>query len=215
MKDTTNREQVLKKIRRALVHKTKDPFSSVDYESNVYSAFNDIPEIEFAQRLHDNGGKFIFCETGNDVIESLHYLMQENNWTRFFCNDKKIEALLSGNTINHTDDFSAVQNDLLPSITTCEYLVTRTGSAMVSSKQLKGRSPVVSSSAHIIIAHVSQLVNELKDALKDIKIKYGVQLPSAITLISGPSKTADIESTVILGAQGPGDFYVFLLEEEL
>jgi L-lactate dehydrogenase complex protein LldG len=42
--------------------------------------------------------------------------------------------------------------------------------------------------------------------------KYGEQLPSSISTITGPSRTADIEKTLVLGAHGPKEFVVFLAE---
>jgi len=35
-----------------------------------------------------------------------------------------------------------------------------------------------------------------------------------ISLITGPSRTADIEKTLVMGAHGPKELYVFLLDEE-
>jgi L-lactate dehydrogenase complex protein LldG len=45
--------------------------------------------------------------------------------------------------------------------------------------------------------------------------KYLASLPSMMTLITGPSRTADIEKTLVMGAHGPRELYVFLLEDQL
>jgi L-lactate dehydrogenase complex protein LldG len=60
---------------------------------------------------------------------------------------------------------------------------------------------------------VSQLVNDLKDAFAFIKSKYSNRLPSSMTFISGPSKTADIEGIIVTGAQGPEELFLFLADE--
>ena len=65
---------------------------------------------------------------------------------------------------------------------------------------------------HIILAYTSQLVPELKDALQLIKNKYGEQLPSMIAALTGPSRTADIEKTLVTPAHGPRDIFVFLVD---
>ena len=44
-----------------------------------------------------------------------------------------------------------------------------------------------------------------------IREKYKTRLPSQITLITGPSRTADIEKTLVLGAHGPKELHVFIL----
>jgi L-lactate dehydrogenase complex protein LldG len=63
---------------------------------------------------------------------------------------------------------------------------------------------------HIVVACESQLVNYVEDALLAIRQKYGKDLPSAITTITGPSRTADIEKTLVLGAHGPKEIVVFI-----
>jgi L-lactate dehydrogenase complex protein LldG len=55
-------------------------------------------------------------------------------------------------------------------------------------------------------------VYDLKDALQSLKDKYGNNLPSLITFASGPSRTADIEKTLVVGVHGPKEVYLFLVE---
>jgi len=52
----------------------------------------------------------------------------------------------------------------------------------------------------------------LKDALLAAKDKYGNNLPSLITFATGPSRTADIEKTLVVGVHGPKEVYLFLVE---
>ena len=89
-------------------------------------------------------------------------------------------------------------------------MVARTGSVLVSSASQSGRQLNVFPPIHIVLAHVSQLVNYLDEALVAIQQKYGNHLPSIISTITGPSRTADIEKTLVLGAHGPKEFVVFL-----
>jgi L-lactate dehydrogenase complex protein LldG len=65
---------------------------------------------------------------------------------------------------------------------------------------------------HIVVAYTSQLVHDIKDGLQLVQDKYGDRLPSMISLISGPSRTADIEKTLVLGAHGPKELILFLVE---
>ena len=98
------------------------------------------------------------------------------------------------------------------SITGCEYLVARTGSIVMSSAQTSGRTTSVYAPIHICIAFTNQLVYDIKDALAAAKNKYGDKLPSMITFASGPSRTADIEKTLVVGVHGPKEVYLFLIE---
>jgi L-lactate dehydrogenase complex protein LldG len=64
-----------------------------------------------------------------------------------------------------------------------------------------------------MVAYTHQLVFDLKDALNKLKDKYGNDLPSAISFATGPSRTADIEKTLVVGIHGPKEVYVFLVDE--
>jgi L-lactate dehydrogenase complex protein LldG len=54
---------------------------------------------------------------------------------------------------------------------------------------------------------------DIKHGLALIRDRYGNKLPSLVSAITGPSRTADIEKKLVLGAHGPKDLYVFLLED--
>jgi L-lactate dehydrogenase complex protein LldG len=64
---------------------------------------------------------------------------------------------------------------------------------------------------HIIIAYKQQLVDYLEKAYSGIRDKYQDDFPSHVALITGPSRTADIEKTLVLGAHGPRELRVFLV----
>jgi L-lactate dehydrogenase complex protein LldG len=98
------------------------------------------------------------------------------------------------------------------SVTGCEALVARTGSMMLSAAQTSGRNASVYAPIHICIAFTSQLVVDIKDALQLMKDKYGNKTPSLITFATGPSRTADIEKTLVVGVHGPKEVFCFLVE---
>ena len=86
---------------------------------------------------------------------------------------------------------------------------------MVSSMQECGRRMFVYPPVHIVVAHASQLVPDLKHALNEIKLKYSNKMPSMISVITGPSRTADIEKTLVMGAHGPKSVYVFFIDDKV
>ncbi len=81
-------------------------------------------------------------------------------------------------------------------------------SALQSGRTVSAYSPI-----HICIAYVDQLVFDTRDALKDLKKKYDKNLPSMITFAAGPSRTADIEKTLVIGVHGPKEVYLFLIDQ--
>jgi L-lactate dehydrogenase complex protein LldG len=82
----------------------------------------------------------------------------------------------------------------------------------MSAAQQSGRTVSVYAPVHICIAYTGQLVYELKDALQKIKEKYPGGIPSLVTFATGPSRTADIEKTLVTGVHGPREVYCFLVE---
>jgi L-lactate dehydrogenase complex protein LldG len=82
----------------------------------------------------------------------------------------------------------------------------------MSAAQASGRTTSVYAPIHICIAYSHQLVYDVKDALQLVKDKYHHALPSLITFATGPSRTADIEKTLVVGVHGPKEVYLFLVE---
>ncbi|MBL0102562.1 MAG: LUD domain-containing protein [Bacteroidetes bacterium] len=139
-------------------------------------------------------------------------LAQENKWKQFYCREEQLTKLMDRVEFPYTGEEKSFPEGMV-AITSCEALVARLGSVIVSSKQGSGRRLFVVPTIHIIVAYTSQLVPELKDAMQLIKSKYGDQIPSMIASLTGPSRTADIEKTLVTPAHGPRDIFVFLIDD--
>ena len=63
---------------------------------------------------------------------------------------------------------------------------------------------------HVAIVRADRVVSGMEEAFALIRRERG-QLPRAVNLISGPSRTGDIEQTIVLGAHGPKRLTVFLV----
>lgn len=213
MEEITSREKVLKKIRGALLAKNENPYPSLDSESSVYQDFTDSVDITFAREFSKVSGKFVYCESVADVISNLASLMEDKQWEEIYCVDPEIQKMLENSGIKIESD-PDLFNSMRPGITQCEFLVARFGSIMVSSRQASGRRMNVFPESHIVIARTSQIVPEIKDAISAISKKYDGSLPSMISFITGPSRTADIEKTLVMGAHGPKELYLFLIDQD-
>jgi L-lactate dehydrogenase complex protein LldG len=96
-------------------------------------------------------------------------------------------------------------------ITECDALIAQTGSVLVTSRSAGGRALSVLPPHHIVLARREQLIPDLPSAFALIKQKYQTNYPSFISLITGPSRTGDIERILVLGAHGPKKLTLFLL----
>jgi len=163
----------------------------------------------FKNELEAVSGQCVLCENEKDLHYKLKSFIKERAFPYLFCRDKEILSLLKDNDIPFSDQDADFEN-MQAGVTSCEFLIARTGSVMVSSASSFGRKMHVFPPVHIVLAKASQLTNYYENALTAVYQKYDGKLPSAITTITGPSRTADIEKTLVLGAHGPREFIVFI-----
>jgi len=211
MKDiTTSREKLLKKIRKALLERRDNPYPNLE-DLPLYAPEEEMLEVVFAEAFAAVAGQFIFCEDEIQFIEELLTLAEERNWRKIYCWEPPLQDMLK----QYEYPFFETDKDFEQAevgFTLCEALIARNGSIMVSNGNAAGRRLSIYPNVHIVLAYTSQLVMDLKDGFGLLKKKYGNQLPSMISNITGPSRTADIEKTLVLGAHGPKELFVFLLD---
>jgi L-lactate dehydrogenase complex protein LldG len=212
MEDSTSREKILKHVRDALIEKTEPPFPILDQESPVFTEMTEPLDVSFAEALIRIGGKFVYCESEDEFTGTLKSFILEKDWGVLYCQDLKIHEMLKAGGIPYESDPDAILEARI-GITRCEYLVARLGTVVVSSRLSPGRKITVFPEIHVVLGYTSQLVPDLKQALAGIRKKYRDDYPSMVSLITGPSRTADIEKTLVMGAHGPKEFYVFLIDD--
>jgi len=208
MATTPAKENMLKKIRQALSNPVPLPFSQSEGAQSVFTPQQDDDDIVFAEAFSKLQGKFVYCSDENEFAEQLGQLIKLRNWSNIYCRESTLIPLLQTLQIEPFENLANCD----VSITGCEYLVARTGTIVMSSAQQSGRTTSVYAPIHICIAYSSQMVYDLKEALQFMKAKYANNLPSLITFASGPSRTADIEKTLVTGVHGPKEVYCFLIE---
>jgi L-lactate dehydrogenase complex protein LldG len=210
--EPTAKERILKKIRKALTNSTPLPFPNVDNSSSVYQPQRDDLEIIFAEEFTKIQGNFIYCENESEFISLLQQLVKEKKWSSVFCWEYDLQQLLTKHKFSNIKIGKGIER-AEAGITLVECLIARTGTFLLSSKMAAGRSLSVFPPSHIAVAYTSQLVYDVKDALQFLAQKYDNDIPSMITFATGPSRTADIEKTLVLGAHGPKEVFLFLIDD--
>jgi len=205
---SNSRQEILQRIAAATKGRLAVVEPSFDAEE-VYKPILPDSVSCFKNEMEAINGQCILCENESDLYTKLNAFVQSRNFPYLFCRDSYIANQLKANNIPFSNERADFEN-MEAGITGCEFLVARTGSVLVSSATESGRQMNVFPPVHIVLAHVSQLVDYLTDALVALQEKYGTELPSTISTITGPSRTADIEKTLVLGAHGPKEFIVFL-----
>ena len=212
MEESTSREKIFKKIRDALINKSDNPYQVKDWSTSVFARLEDSLNVSFTKEFTRIGGKFIYCESETDFVASFRQFINDFPGEIPVCTDQGLIQVFEENSIHVKQELEDA-DDLKIGITRCEYLIARLGSIMVSSAHESGRRLNVYPEIHVVVAHPSQIVPDMKDALSAIRKKYNNKLPSMITSIAGPSRTADIEKTLVMGAHGPKELYLFLIED--
>jgi L-lactate dehydrogenase complex protein LldG len=91
-----------------------------------------------------------------------------------------------------------------------DYLVAETGSVVLASRPDQPRSLSLLPPVHVAVAEHGQLLPDLFDLFGEARWP-AEGLPSGLSLITGPSKTGDIELRLVTGVHGPGVLHVVLV----
>jgi L-lactate dehydrogenase complex protein LldG len=199
------RQEILGKLRKVKLSEPDKP----DFNAPVYHSIDESLEETFKKSLEGVNGSVHLFESESALFESLKQFLSKFNTDQICCTETDLQKKLSSFDVPFIN-CAEIPKNVEAGITGCEFLIAHTGSVMVSSAQKGGRQMFVYPPVHVVVAKKDQLVPYLEDAYTGIQEKHDENLPSQITLITGPSRTADIEKTLILGAHGPRELQVFL-----
>lgn len=205
----TARENILKRIKQALKQPVPVPFPGTSADTHFVPMAQE-PVLEFAERFTALQGKFCYCSGVNELAEQLRALAEKREWKKIYCRDNTLKELLHSN--GYAPDYHGELASCDAAITGCEYLVARTGSILLGSGNESGRTVSVYAPIHICIAYAHQVKSDIADGIEAL-FEPGKKYPSMVTLATGPSRTADIEKTLVVGVHGPKEVYCFLIEE--
>lgn len=207
----SSRDQILKKVRKATAQAVPIPFPDEENYTDYFVKTGMENEIEFAQNFVSLQGRFSFCENIEELKNQVQILIQTRSWEKIFCAEQKILSMLD-NALPVTLLTDSLA-DCQASFTSCEALVARTGSIVLSSAEAHGRTASVYAPVHVCIATTKQILYDTADALSFLQKKYKGTLPSSLSFAAGPSRTADIEKTLVTGVHGPKEVFCFLIQE--
>lgn len=208
MPSSVAKENMLRKIRQALSQPVPMPFPQSEGTQSIFPKSKEDDAVLFAEQFSALQGKFVFCLNEEELVKKLQELLENKNWKQVYCKEEKLLPFLQSTGLNPTPDLAGCD----ASLTSCEYLIARTGTMVLSSAGSSGRTASVYAPVHICIAYQHQLYYDLKEVLGFLKGKYKQDFPSMISFATGPSRTADIEKTLVTGVHGPKEVYCFFVE---
>ncbi|MFH1745633.1 MAG: lactate utilization protein C [Planctomycetota bacterium] len=98
------------------------------------------------------------------------------------------------------------------SITGVDAAIAENGTIVCASAKDQARGASLIPPIHVAVLGTSQIVPDLCDYF-DRLANMGAELPANVNLISGPSKTADIEGVLVTGVHGPGQVHIVLVQQ--
>ncbi|MCS6820490.1 MAG: LUD domain-containing protein [Microscillaceae bacterium] len=204
------RDNILARVRQALQQPTAQKLAKPDFTQPIYqpSEEQDLV-VQFAQEFSKAKVDLFFCENLEQFLLDLKHYLQKRSLRQIHVVEPYLQELLKLINITFIPDLTEI-TAIEGAITLCESLIARTGSIVVSSHQT--RSLTIYPPIHIVVAFTSQVTPDVASALHNLQQSYS-SFPSLISVISGPSQTADIEKTLVLGAHGPKELTLFLVDE--
>ncbi len=213
MDNFSARNNILEKIREALkaIEEKESPGgSTIEGTGEVFYRTDGMSLLEkFSAEFAAIDGKLEVCLEKSTLRERLAELRKVNGWEHLYCDAASFHEDSGLGDLSFDGDGTSETASAV--VTGCECLVARTGTIVLSAAQEYGRALTVYTPVHIVVASADQLVDDVGDGIGQIIQRHGADLPSAIFFASGPSRTGDIEKTLVRGVHGPVEVYLFLL----
>jgi len=166
----------------------------------------------FTYNFNRNGGKFLYCENMDEVIEAFDNILQENDWyeKEVFCIDEKLVSRFKDFKLKFVNKSNAKLF-----LSGCESLVSNNGSILLSSNQIKEKKLDELPYNFIIFATTSQIVENISEGMRKIKSVNRVHIPSNITTIQDfeSDKDSDKEKDFMSYGSSTKNLYLLLLED--
>ena len=138
------------------------------------------------------------CIVTTDVTDSLKQILTDLNATHIATSDNAPNA----QDIFHYD----------VGVSNAQAAIAETGTLVLDSAYERHRLVSLVPPVHIAVVNASSIVETLGEALA--LLQKDTEISPAITFITGPSRTADIELTLAIGVHGPQELYVIVDESK-
>ena len=194
----SSRDDILNNIK--LCASSQQPFilPERDWDEQVLSPVEVNLSDYFKSQLEKANGIFYRINNAEPEPAQIQSILNEHQITDYKCLHPDFKE-----SLNFAGDASNAV------VISCEALIAYSGSVLVSSF-MHERSTYVFPENIVVIATEKQIVPYIKEGIELIQHTYKGNLPSLISLISGPSRTADIEKTLVMGAHGAKKLIVIL-----
>jgi len=214
--DNPGRGRILARIQKGL-RNPAPKHAPVDKSGAIFAPIVD-PLDRFQKECGQNGTECLIVPNAAAVAEAFERLLEPIPPGEIFVQDapelRPMAALRRNDRSIRWSTEGRPAEQSQATVTLAEALVAQTGSIFVSAA-CGGRAASVVAPVHILVASIQQLVPDLGAAFERLRERGAVENNSMLCLITGPSRTADIEKIIVMGAHGPRRVVVILSLEPL
>jgi L-lactate utilization protein LutC len=174
----------------------------------------------FAENLRGVGGHVLVAQSEDEIVNAVSTIIADLQKTRLrarriaLSDAPMLDRILGRISVaveNIATSVSAAELfDYDVGISTAQAAIAETGTLLLESESERHRMVSLVPPVHIAIVDAADICLTLGEALA--AVGRGSDLSPTITLITGPSRTADIELTLAIGVHGPQELYVILNE---
>ena len=195
-----------------------------DVSQRVRQVNADIDLLERFSRSATAAGSKVYSVTGETLFDVVTKVLKETAARRLYvetapnaglpqdCLGKLAARLSTVEFRVHSEATDEILFDVDASITGVTTAIAETGSIVCHSSRTSSRGASLIPPIHIAVLAEKQIVPDLCDFFNG----HGrdERLPSNINIITGPSKTADIEGTLVTGVHGPGAVHIIIVKDQ-
>lgn len=184
----------------------------------------------FRSRAEENGARVMMCKSIEDLPVVLNKLCPEAKKIALARDPAFEQANLESNllmgkadrSVMYIDDrcFQKDQDtwkrayaDLDVGLNRAVVGIADSGAVLIAASENDSRALSLLSVHHVVILHVRDILASLSESAPVLRKYARKDVSSALTLIGGPSKTADIEKVLVTGVHGPKDFTIIIIDE--
>lgn len=180
------------------------------------------PLERFRQRLEAVAGVYVPARGSEGIIGALEGILRRSKAARVASSDSpRVAALLAeacaragAEMIGDADPLTMFDCDV--GVSTAQWGIAETGTLVLESARERHRLVSLIPRIHVALLRSDRICDTIGEALALVREEAGEgEVESAaITLITGPSRTSDIELTLAIGVHGPQELHVIVVEPE-
>lgn len=211
------RENILERIRSANRHISQSDSSEATRDRIQRHARGPQPQwnedvlSRFTQKAEQAAASVELVNTDEEIVEAVtSYLSAHSLGEKFVCAGTPLLGQLRWPDSVSPENRLATIDDKVVFVEAYAG-IAETGSIVMCSGKATPASLNFLPDHFLCVVHKSRIVNNMEDVWEHLR-REGGALPRAINIITGPSRTADVEQIIQMGAHGPRQVHLLLQE---